>query len=355
MNSQPSQFPGQQNLSPPAVDKPQSKKKKSFPWDAAIVSILVHIGIIVGAGFLTVLVVTSRSKVTFEAKKPPSIPPRKLEHTIRVKQMQQQVRKPQILQRLVSKQPSDVALPELPKLEAPDLKSLRDTPMLNAKAGTSLGSLGSAGGGAGRGLTGGSGYSDTKFFGENVRTRAVCICMDVSPSMIAKGVVKDVTKQTKEMLQNLSPVTKFNIIVFVDGADSFSPGMVFATIENKEKALAWLEEGFNPRHDGQKRGYSGSTPFDAIQMAVQQGCDTMFILSDDPPYLKEGTARSGVEITDHQKNITDFVDDIESNYGRAVRINPIIYKPKDNKRGNEGKKFYKRLARKTGGRFKVVD
>jgi len=341
---------------PPAPPAPPPKRKKRLlPWEAVLVSALFHIGLVSGAAFLTVLVISNKPKAMFEAKERPSVPPRKLEHTIRVKQMQKEVRKPQILQRLVSTQASDVALPALPKLDAPDLKNLRDTPNLLAAAGTSLGSLGGSGGGAGRGLTGGSGYSDTRFFGENVRTRAIIICMDISPSMVAKGVVEDVREQTKEMLAGLSPVTRFNIIVFVDGADAFAPEMVFATTDNKDKAMSWLSQEFNPRNQGQKRGYSGSTPGEAIRLAVEQGCDTMFILSDDPPYLKKGTAQTGVEIPEHKEEIARYVEDIESQFGRQVRINPIIYKPHPNERGEEGKAFYRDIARDTGGRLKVID
>lgn len=89
-------------------------------------------------------------------------------------------------------------------------------------------------------------------------------------------------------------------------------------------------------------------------MAVEMGCDTMFILTDDPPYLKKGTSRDGVEIEDHKDQIIDYAEDIETTYGRPVRINTICYKPWDSPRGEEAKKFLKRLSRKTGGRFKLV-
>jgi hypothetical protein len=134
------------------------------------------------------MIISPKQKMMFEGKKSPSLPARKLEHAIRVKQMQKQTRKPQILQRLVTEAPSKVALPEMPEMTTPDVKNLRDTPLMNSRAG-SIGGIGGGGGGAGRGLTGGMGYSDTKFFGENIRTRAIVICMDISPSMIAKGVV----------------------------------------------------------------------------------------------------------------------------------------------------------------------
>ena len=195
------------------------------------------------------LVVQGRQKMMFEGKKSPAIPARKLEHSIRrAKQVQKQSRKPQILQHLVAKAPGAVALPEMPRLQAPDVKSMRDSPLLDSRACGALGGLGGAGGGAGRGgLTGGSGYSDTKFFGENVRTRAICILMDISASMVAKGVLEDVRRESKTMLEGLSPVTKFNLIVFVDGAEAFTPQMVFATETNKAAGLrGWTATSTRP-------------------------------------------------------------------------------------------------------------
>ena len=130
---------------------------------------LIHVLLIIGAISLTIMIIAPKQKMMFEGKKSPSLPARKLEHAIRVKQMQKQTRKPQILQRLVTEAPSKVALPEMPDMKTPDIKNLRDTPLMNSRAG-SIGGIGGGGGGAGRGLTGGMGYSDTKFFGENIRT-----------------------------------------------------------------------------------------------------------------------------------------------------------------------------------------
>ncbi|OQA23794.1 MAG: hypothetical protein BWY59_02515 [Verrucomicrobia bacterium ADurb.Bin345] len=334
-------------------DPMAGKVVRKMTAQAIAISIVAHIIFILSAAFLTVIVIQSRQKVMFEGKKNPSIPARKLEHSIRVKQMQKQVRKPQVLQRLVTEAPSKVALPPMPELRTPDIKSMRDTPLMGAQAGR-LGGLTGSGGGAGRGLTGGTGYSDTKFFGENVRTRAICILMDISPSMVAKGVVQDVAQQASEMMQAMNPGTKFNIIVFVDGADAFAPQMVFAVEENKQKALEYLKKPFDSRREGNRRGYSGSTPSEAIRMAVEMGCDTMFVLTDDPPYLKQGDAETGVEIADHKDQIMDFVKNIERTTGRPVRINPILYKPFENERGKQAIDFFKSVARTTGGRSKVI-
>jgi len=338
----------QEDLTPTPV------KTRRMTAQAVVISVLLHVIFILSAAYLTVIVIQSRQRMMFEGKKNPSIPARKLEHSIRVKQMQKQVRKPQVLQRLVTEAPSKVALPKMPDLKTPDIKNMRDTPLIGARAGQ-LGGLGGSGGGAGRGLTGGTGYSDTKFFGENVRTRAIVICMDISPSMVAKGVVQDVTQETVKMMEGMHPGTRFNIVVFVDGALAFAPQMVFATQDNKQKAVAWLQKGFNSSREGNRSGYSGSTSSEAIRLASEMGCDTMFVLSDDPPYLKTGNMETGVPIVDHMDQILEYVRAIERNTGRPTRINPILYKPFKNERGEQAKKFYQTVARTTGGRCKVID
>ncbi|MBW7908239.1 MAG: hypothetical protein H3C50_04865 [Kiritimatiellae bacterium] len=347
------------------------KKGRKVPWSAVLMSVLIHVLLLAGAGFLTVLVVAGKQKVMFEAKQPPGLPARKLEHSIRVKQMQEQMRKPQIMQRLVADAPSAVSLPEMPQMQMPDQKNLRDSPVMTSMAGGSIGQLGGQGGGAGRGLTGGTGYSDAKFFGENVRTRAICILMDNSQSMIEKGVVRDVLAESTTLLDGLSPVTKFNMIIFVDGEAAMFPQMVFATQENKSNALArlkvrtgkmkkgddsraWGPDGFSPNFGGNLGGYSGSTPWKAIEKAVELGADTIFILSDDPPYLKQGDMKTGVEIATHQRDIEKFVRNIETQTGRPVRINPIIYKPRSGEMGQQSLLFYKKIAQITGGRVRVI-
>lgn len=325
---------------------------KAAPIRAVVFSIVAHIALILGAGYLTVLVISGREKVMFEAKKPPSIPARKLEHSIRVKQMKEQVRKPQILQRLVSQAPSAVALPELPKMDTPDIKKMRDTPTLNRSA-NMLGDLGRAGGGLGRGDTGGGGFSDTKFFGENVRTRAIIVLVDVTSSMYNKGVVEDVKREAQVMMEGLSPGTKFNLIGFVDGAEAVSPQIMFATQENKETAIAWLGK-IKMNTQGNKRGWSGSTPADAIKMAVEMGADTVFLLTDDVPNISEMVNKERVPVESHADDLVSYVKNIETTTGRTVKIHPIVYKASSSA-GERSKEYWRRIARLTGGKMQVIE
>ena len=331
--------------------------------EAALTAVIAHIILGVVAGAVTIVVIVTRPQVTFEAKTPPSIPARKLEHSIRVKQMQQQSRKPQILQRLTAEAPGAVKLPELPHMDV-EKKNPRDTSIASATAGSLLGSLGGSGGGAGRGLTGGSGYSDTKFFGENVRTRAIVLCIDASQTLINKNVLDDVVKEAGTMLSSLSPVTKFNMIGFVDGAAAMFPQMVFATQTNKAAALArlktregrgsageWTEDGFVPNRVGNLSGYSGSTPWKAIELAVEMGADTVFIVMDDePPYVIQGKP-GDPPVETHKEDILDYVQSIETKLGRTVKFNVVMIEPRENKRGQDAVEFYKKFCRTTGGRL----
>lgn len=357
--------------------KSEDAAQKKRALNAILISLGIHVLLLIGAVSLTIMIISPKQKMMFEGKKSPSLPARKLEHAIRVKQMQKQTRKPQILQRLVTEAPSKVALPEMPEMTTPDVKNLRDTPLMNSRAG-SIGGIGGGGGGAGRGLTGGMGYSDTKFFGENVRTRAMVICFDISTSMIEKGVIQDVIAESAGMLERMNAGTKFDYIVFVDGEDSFSPQMVYATKENKAQALAWLDKvknAFNPQTqrftdqsvDGQLKGRTGSTSLMALEKAVEIGADTIFLLTDEAPWLDDGTTAAAGGATDarsanpdptHIQKVEDFVRSIESTTGRSVKIYPILYSPKErpgqNQFGIASADFHKTIARATGGKVRII-
>jgi len=340
---------------PEEIDKEKQKAKKKLA-EAAISAIIFHIALAVLAGVITIAVIVTRPPVTFEAKKPPSISARKLEHSIRVKQMQQQVRKPQILQRLVSQAPSAVALPELPKMDTPDMKKMRDTPQLN-RSQSMLGDLGRAGGGLGRGDTGGGGFSDTKFFGENVRTRAVIIIVDVTTTIFKIGAIDALKKEAEIMLGGLNPGTKFNVVVFVDGAGSFQPNMVFALEENKKNCIEWINSLQENDKRGQLVGFGGTSSKLALEMALEMNPDTIFIITDgDYPKLKPSKPKNAPNIEGHADTIMDLVKSIETRYNATIKINPIIFYPTDDSEWERvTKDFYRRIVRLTGGKLKTIE
>lgn len=338
---------------PPVSEKAKTKKRLI---EAAVSSLLLHVGLAAAAGVITVAVIISRPEVTFEAKKPPSITARKIEHSIRVKKMQEQVRKPQILQRLVSQAPSAVALPDLPTMDMPDMKKMRDTPSMNQSQ-NMLGDLGRAGGGLGRGQTGGGGFSDAQFFGENVRTRAIIIIVDVTTTIFQIGAIDVLKQEAAKLLEALKPATKFNMLVYVDGVGAFQPDMVFALEENKKKCIEWLNSLEENDQRGQLRGFAGTSSKMAIEKAVEMGPDTIFIVTDgDYPKIKPSTPRDAPNIEGHADEIIAFVKNIETRYQRSIKINPVVFYPEDDREWEPlTKEFYRQITRATGGRVKTID
>lgn len=339
---------------PPPGDEKSKAKKRLI--EAAVSSLLFHLGLAGAAGAITIAVIVSRPEVTFEAKKPPSITARKLEHSIRVKKMQEQVRKPQILQRLVSQAPSAVALPELPTMDMPDMNKMRDTPTMNQNQ-NMLGDLGRAGGGLGRGQTGGGGFSDAQFFGENVRTRAIVIIVDVTTTIFKIGAIDVLKQEAATLLSALKPGTKFNMLVFVDGVGAFQPDMVFAIEENKKKCIDWLNSLKENDPRGQLKGFGGTSSKMAIEKAVEMGPDTIFIVTDgDYPKLKPSSPKNAPNIEGHADEILSFVKSIETRYQRSVKINPVIFYPEDDSDWERvTQDFYKTITRVTGGRVKTIE
>jgi hypothetical protein len=170
------------------------------------------------------------------------------------------------------------------------------------------------------------GYSDTKFFGENIRTRAITICMDISPSMVAKGVTQDVLAEATKMLENMNAGTKFNVVIFVDGAEAFAPQMVYATQETRpwpRMAQAAL--------DGRRQGNCAATPAPpptGIKMAVEMGSDTVFVLPTIPP-----TSRAATSITawkSHPQMTSRNTSNPSNPPRQVVRFYPFLYKHFEN-------------------------
>ena len=84
----------------------------------------------------------------FEGKKSPSIPARKLEHSIRVKQMQKQVAQAAGPPAAGHRGALEGGAARDAANKTPDIKNMRDTPLLGARAGHSAAWAGRA---AGRG------------------------------------------------------------------------------------------------------------------------------------------------------------------------------------------------------------
>jgi hypothetical protein len=298
------------------------------------------------------------------AKKSPTLPARKLEHRIRVKQFEQQTRRPRLVNKLVSKHSAKLALPELPpmKLSPTDARTLASalTP-----AGAHLGQLGLGGFGIGASRDSGlKGFSEAVFFGQQIRTRAFVVLLDNSPSVRVRGVVAAAQREMTNLVNSFHPDTQFNVIVYRDGAGCFRPQMVFATQQGKADLHTWFSRECN-ENSGQARGY-GTTPLRALQAALAMKPDTIVLIRDDqPPYLGKENWNNSAEALKaramHAREIFELVRQHNAGSTQRVMINTLLFKPADLPRDGwrheqyrEAVDFLRTLATMTGGRFREV-
>ncbi len=294
------------------------------------------------------------------ARKMTGLPARKLEQRIRVKQFEQQTRRPKLVNKLVSKQAAKISLPALPpmKITPQDARALATalTP-----AGAHLGQLGIGGFGIGKSLDGGlQGFSEADFFGHHIRTRAFVVLIDNSPSMRTRGVVAAALNEMSNMVCRFHPDTQFNVIAYRDGAGLFKPEMAYASQSNKQAFTTWIRWLQTPRKGewcGNQKGTAGTTPMQALVAALALNPDTIVILRDDqPPYSDNKT--SGAEARkEHAKALCALVAAHQKAFPQRLTLNTILFKPaliRHEEQYKECTDLLKRLASMTGGRFSEI-
>lgn len=224
--------------------------------------------------------------------------PRRLEHSVKLQKRQRSSSRPSMLPRLVSMRPSDLSLPEI-KVD-PKIVHTTFQPKFKAVSGKGLGAgLGTGYGTAGFGL----GVSTVDFFGIRARGDRIAVLVDVSVSMIEEergGVTgfMRVKQRVEEVIDALAEAGLFNVVVFADAAQTLFEEMKIASDENKTKAKLFIRP-FNTEGNwglGQgnvtqnSRGLpagGGTTRLDlALTAAVEQGADTILVISDGIPRVK---------------------------------------------------------------------
>jgi len=327
--------------------------------------------LIIGAGFLGagVLIVARYimpPPMMFQpAQKMPALPARKLEHRIRVKQFEQQTRRPKLMNKLVSQSKSKLSLPPLPpmKLNPADMRTMT---ALSAPAGAQIGSLGIGGFGIGKAGRGGfQGFSEAEFFGHALRTRALIVLIDNSPSVRTRGVVARVLEEMSNIVTRFHPDTRFNVIAYRDGATPFKDQMAYASQQGKQEFFTWLQHGFT-ENSGQAPGY-GTTPFEAIKLALAMNPDTIVIIRDDQPayvgkdnFSQSESAQQARET--HRRDMYKMIQDYQAGAPQRVTINTLLFKPADARAASqtrvaqyrEARAWLQRLASMTGGSFREI-
>jgi len=321
-----------------------------------VLSVLVHVGFAVVAGFLVVQNIQTKRKMAFQ-EGPPVVDPthRAVEHKVSMVQKMKTGGAPPQARRIVSTGIGSIAMPEMPRMPSASLMTPSALPGMSGSgfgpgAGIGMAMAPTMGAGQGGGAAGG-GFS---FFGFRGATGSIVYVVDISGSMI-QGT-KDRTSYEKleqeviKSINALSPAMKFNVITFGSEAFVYQRTMVGATPMEKEKAVKWLKS-YSPcllLASGQMQGndaawvsakgrrHNQTSSKLALNKAFEQGPDTIVFVSDGEP-------------TDDQRDkvLWSVREHQESRSKRAV-INVFAYK------ADSGQYFMEKLAKDNGGKYSDI-
>lgn len=99
------------------MEQVEKRRARISKRNAAIVSVIVHVILVVAGIFITVMVWPEKEETKFVAAPPPRprLEPRKLEMKVRVNQLTKRSSRPKLQPRMMVNAPSDMALPEIKK------------------------------------------------------------------------------------------------------------------------------------------------------------------------------------------------------------------------------------------------
>ncbi|MCB9907825.1 MAG: VWA domain-containing protein [Planctomycetes bacterium] len=150
-----------------------------------------------------------------------------------------------------------------------------------------------------------------RFFGIEIRSERVIFIVDVSGSMneVLKGLyvnqkgevrIERAKKELVQVIENLAPGTRFNIIAFSGGVDEWSDKPLADSPEpDRAKALEWSKA----------LGAGGGTNLHGALMAAleEPDVDTILVLSDGEPSVGDlidpGAIREDIQARNRERNI----------------------------------------------------
>ena len=136
-------------------------RRRRFIYTVIIASIVVHLIFGIFAGFWIVARYFQKPKATFEVVKRITIDPEERKHRLETEQMESLRPKPVFNNRIASLRPTDLVLPDLPKLPVDQVVPLDTDALVNDQIDSLSASGSGQGSGSGGGFFGGSGKAGT--------------------------------------------------------------------------------------------------------------------------------------------------------------------------------------------------
>ncbi|MFP6907293.1 MAG: hypothetical protein VCG02_18890 [Verrucomicrobiota bacterium] len=328
---------------------PTTGRTKKGTHSSILISILVHIIILIIAGNVIALFYQPKPEALMIGEPPPrpKAEPRKLEMKVRVQQLQKRSARPKLAPRMVSMNPSDIAIPELKK------KVKSNKPVKRRASSMAKGVGQGIGGGFGTGLGGGAGAS---FFGLQSTGRRIAYIIDYSRSMHGARE-RTMREELSRSIEGLMPGTEVFVVMFS------GPAWIIGEDSNKIRSKWSKQAGVYVKKKGAKfqdpewmdvsaiakntlkehieyteltLGTNWLPPFEMV-FELDPRPDAIYFMTDGRPQAK------------NEDRVLKTVREWNKKNKGTVPVNAIAI-------GEPGvEKYMKQLAEDSGGNFTVVE
>ncbi len=335
------------------------KRRRWMLSPALIISVVLHLIFAGGATYYVVSRYTGSRKLTFQGgPKSPNPSERSLQHRVQVeKRMQTQSQPAAVPKRVLTTGLAKVALPPMPEIAAPKTGAATMAGAAAPAAGFS--SSAPMGGGA----IGGTGSgSPVSFFGIRDVSTSVVIMIDVSDSMFGRTGDYDyksrklvrigkeqsfqrVRDEAIKLIQALTPATRFGIVRWSGAAYSWKPELVGATEDNKQAAIAHIQNDIDVHKAPKRPDRPGGTRHDyALEEAFKLKPETIYMLTDGDANGDSPT-QPGKKIS--AEDLYRVAEEGQKTLPKKAKLHTIYYVTAADK--PEEEKMLRQLANRNGG------
>ena len=341
------------------------KRRRWLLSPVLIVSIVVHLLFGVGAAVYVVSRYTAARKLTFQGgPKSPNPSERALQHRVQMeRKMQTQSVPAAVPKRVLTTGLAKVQLPPMPDIPVPKTAANAPT-MAGASGAASFGSAATLGGGA---LGGTGSGKQINFFGIRDVSTSVVIMIDISDSMFGRTgdydyATRQLVRVAKEqsfqrvrdeaikLVESLTPATRFGIVRWSGGAYTWKPELVPATDENKQAAIAHIQNELDLRKAPKRPDRPGGTRHDyALEEAFKLKPETIYMLTDGDANGESAT-EPGKKIG--PEDLYRIAEEGQKALSKKAKLHTIYYLTGKDK--PEEERMLRQLANRNGGTLAKV-
>ena len=167
--------------------------------------------------------------------------------------------------------------------------------------------------------------SNIRFFGIHASSRRVAFLLDASGSMVieqkgGKAGYDRLKAELCRMVENLEEDTEFNVFIFDSTVDEFKRTPVAAGDSQKKEFEGWIAPYMRDKYGNRLnnfnserlKNFSGTTRLDlAVTGAFENGCDTVFILTDGTPSIHRPPTTAELKIIEKKRKENSATADLK--------------------------------------------